>query len=67
MADGSAITTTFSVVLDGGERLGPFEASTPASPLVHAIEVEAQELRFEVENSTGGNTGAIEVRVFAPD
>ncbi len=67
MADGSAITTTFTVVLDGGERLGPFEASTPAESLVHAVDVEAQELRFEVENSTGGNTGAIEVRVFAPE
>lgn len=67
MADGSAITTTFSVVLDGGERLGPFEASTPAESLVHAVDVEAQELRFEVENSTGGNTGAIEVRIFAPE
>jgi hypothetical protein len=67
MADGSAITTTFTVVLDGGERLGPFDASSPAQPVVHAVDVEAQELRFEVENSTGGNTGAIEVRIFAPE
>ncbi len=67
MVDGSAITTTFSVVLDGGERLGPFDASSPAVPTVHAINAEARQLRFEVENSTGGNTGAIEVRVFAPE
>ena len=66
MADGSAITITFTVVPDGGERLGPFAASSPAEPAVHLVDVEAQELRFEVENSTGGNTGAIEVRVFAP-
>ena len=66
MADGSAITTTFTVVLDGGERLGPFDASSPAVPIVHAAYAEAQELRFEVENSTGSNTGAIEVWIFAP-
>ena len=67
MADGSAITTTFTVVVDGGERLGPFAASSLAQPAVHLVDVEARELRFEVENSTGGNTGAIEVRVFAPE
>lgn len=67
MADGTAITTTFTVIADGGEHLGPFEASTPAQPAVHVVDVEAQELRFDVENSTGGNTGAIEVRIYAPE
>jgi len=67
MADGSAITTTFTVIPDGGAPLGPFEASTPARPAIHLLDIQARELRFEVENSTGGNTGAIEVRVFAPE
>jgi hypothetical protein len=67
MADGTAITTTFSVVVDGGERLGPFEASSPAAEVVIPVTVEGRTFRFEVDSSTGGNTGAIEVRIFAPE
>lgn len=66
MADGSATTTTFYVVVDGGLRLGPFDAGNPADPGLNATEFTGQVLRFEVETTTGGNTGAIEIRVFAP-
>ena len=66
MADGSAITSSFYLVVDGGERLGPFEAGTPASPAPQAIEVSGRELRFEVDESTGGNTGAVEIRAYGP-
>ena len=67
MGDGSATTETFYVVVDGDERLGPFDAGSPAVSGVNPIEVSGQTLRFEVDSSTGGNTGAIEVRVFAED
>ncbi|MEA1902891.1 MAG: discoidin domain-containing protein [Actinomycetota bacterium] len=66
MTDGSATTTTFYVVVDGGDRLGPFNAGNPADPSFNAAEFSGQVLRFEVESTTGGNTGAIEIRVFAP-
>lgn len=66
MTDGSATTTTFHVVVDGGERLGPFTAGNPADPRFNPAEFAGQVLRFEVDATTGGNTGAIEVRVFAP-
>lgn len=66
MTDGSAVTLTYSVVVDEGQRYGPFPAGTPARGSVQLLEFEGQSLRFEVEETTGGNTGAIEVRVFAP-
>ena len=65
MADGSATTETFYVVGDDSERLGPFEAGNPAVPGFAPIDISTQTLRFEVESTTGGNTGAIEVRAFA--
>jgi hypothetical protein len=66
MTDGSATTATFHVVVDDGERLGPFEAGNPANPHISAADFTGQVLRFEVDSTTGGNTGAIEIRVFAP-
>jgi hypothetical protein len=58
MSDGTAITETFAVTADGA-TFGPF----PASGLV-PLEVTAQVLRFDVETSTGGNTGATAIEVF---
>lgn len=66
MADGSAVTDTFTVSVDGGEPLGPFDAASPATRRVVALDVTGTELRFEVERSTGGNVGAVEIRLFAP-
>ena len=64
MADGSAITTEYTVTLDDGEALGPFPAGSPADARFQAVSASGQILRFDIEASTGGNTGAVEVRVF---
>ena len=61
MSDGSAVTQTFRVIADG-TSFGPF----PASELV-PLAIMAQVLRFDVETSTGGNTGATEIEVFGKD
>ena len=66
MADGSATTTTFMVTV-GGEQLGPFPAGNPADPMRAEVAVSGQVFRFDVENSTGGNTGAIEIRLIADE
>ena len=66
MADGSAITQTFTVSVDGGEPQGPFPAGTPARRRIAALGARGRELRFDVETSSGGNVGAIEIRAFAP-
>ena len=64
MADGSAITDTYTVTVDGGEALGPFSAATLAQPGVAALEAEGSVFRFDIDSSTGGNVGAVEVRIF---
>ena len=66
MADGSATTLAYSVVVDGGDRYGPFEAGTPAVPALQSLPLEGRILRFEMEATTGGNTGAMEIRLYAP-
>lgn len=67
MADGTAITSTYMVTVDGGAALGPFPAGTPANPRPSPVEVTGRILRFDVMSSTGGNVGAIEIRVFATE
>lgn len=64
MADGSATTTSYMVTVDGGETLGPFDAGNPADGRFAAAEVTGQVFRFNVDASTGGNTGAIEIRII---
>lgn len=60
MADGSAITETFTLVVDGELTLGPFATG----PQPGQVEFHGQVVRFEVNNSTGGNTGASEVEIY---
>jgi len=64
MSDGSAITDSYTVTADGVEY-GPFAADEPFSGLQDAG-ASAQVLRFDIEASTGGNTGAIEIIVQEP-
>jgi hypothetical protein len=58
MSDGTSITETFTVTVDGTTH-GPF----PASELV-TVAFRAETLRFDVETSTGGNTGAAAIEVY---
>jgi hypothetical protein len=65
MADESATTSTFRVTVDG-ETFGPFDAATLRTSRFAALDgVSGQIVRFDVESSTGGNTGAVEIRVIA--
>ena len=66
MLDGSATTEMYTVTVDGSDTFGPFPAGNPANPNFTALDFSGQQVRFDVETSTGGNVGAIEVRVFAP-
>lgn len=67
MADGTAITETFSVTVDGDEVFGPFPAGTPIAPAPAVLDTTGQLLRFDVETSSGGNVGAVEIRVLEAD
>ncbi len=65
MSDGSAITRTYAVVVDGRRRYGPFPAGSPIRRRVVPVSFTGRFLRFEVVSSTGGNTGAAEIEVFS--
>ena len=65
MSDGSAITRTFAVVVDGRRRYGPFPAGNRLDPHIVPVSFTGRFLRFEVVRSTGGNTGAAEIEVFS--
>jgi hypothetical protein len=64
MTDGTSITETYTVTVDGTETYGPFPAGNPADPQPSLIAVNGQVFRFDVDSSTGGNTGAVEVRIL---
>jgi hypothetical protein len=64
MSDGSSITETFTISVDGGAPLGPFNAATPAARRLVEINVTGRVLRFEVASSTGGNVGAVEIGAY---
>lgn len=61
MSDGTATTETFALTADD-EPVGVFAADTTID-----VDLEARVLRFDVETSTGGNTGAIDLLVLAYD
>lgn len=67
MTDGSATAETFTVTVDEGERLGPYPAGTPAEPRTAQVSVTGQVFRFDVDTSTGGNTGAVEIRLIGSE
>jgi hypothetical protein len=67
MADDSATTSTFTVNVDG-ETFGPFESSTVGTSRFAPLDgVKGRLVRFDVDGSTGGNTGAVEIRIIAPE
>ncbi len=65
MANGSAITCRYTVTIDDAAPLGPFPAGTVARPRPTAVAATGQVMRFDVTASTGGNVGAVEIRVFS--
>jgi hypothetical protein len=66
MADGSSLTEAYTIQVDGGDEYGPFPARTPSATGTVDVSFTGQLLRFSVMESTGGNTGAVEIRVYGP-
>jgi hypothetical protein len=65
MSDGTATTTEFTVTVDDGGTYGPFSAGDQTDPGFVEVAFTGQVLRFDTAVSTGGNTGAIEIRAYA--
>ncbi|MBA2387564.1 MAG: discoidin domain-containing protein [Acidimicrobiia bacterium] len=67
MADGTARTEMFTVSVDDGDTLGPFRAGTVAEPRLAEIDTAGRRVRLDIDVSTGGNVGAVEIRVFGTE
>ena len=55
---------SFKVITDDGTQLGPYDLPDAATTYYFDVQVRAKRLRFEVQNSSGGNTGAIEIGAY---
>ena len=60
----SAQISSFRVVTDRGEVAGPFTLDDATSLHSFTTDLTAKRLRFEVTDSSGGNTGAVEIEVY---
>ncbi len=61
MGDGTAIANTFTVTIDG-TTVGPFPVGS--EPVRLDGPLDGRLLRFDAEQTTGGNTGATEIEVY---
>jgi len=64
MGDGTAITETFTVAIDGAS-IGTFPAGS--TPVALTEPVVGRVLRFDADRTSGGNTGAVEIEIFGTD
>jgi hypothetical protein len=60
----SAQILSFRITTDQGEEFGPFELSNAAQIYSFDTDFTAQRLRFEAVETSGGNTGAVEIEVY---
>jgi len=64
MSDGTAITRRFTVITDSGELFGPFDLPDASQMYGFDLDTTAQTLRFDLVETTGGNTGLVDVAVY---
>ncbi|MCI0714388.1 MAG: discoidin domain-containing protein [Chloroflexi bacterium] len=64
MNDGSSITLEFTIITEDGTVYGPFELPDADEAYEFEVEIEAQTLRFDLVNTTGGNTGVVNIAVY---
>jgi hypothetical protein len=64
MSDGSAITLAFTITGDDGQVYGPFELPDANSSYPFDMSIEAETLRFDLVDTTGGNTGVNDIVVY---
>ncbi len=60
----SAQVRSFQVTTDDGEVHGPFAVDDATTIYYFDANLEAKRLRFEVLETSGGNTGALEIEVY---
>ena len=60
----SAQILSFRVIADGGDVHGPFELKGAAAIHYFETDLKATRLRFEALETSGGNTGAVDIEVY---
>jgi len=60
----SAQIASFRVITDRGETFGPFDLADASAVHYFDVDMTAKRLRFETVDSSGGNTGAVEIEVY---
>ena len=60
----SAQILSFRVITGSGEVFGPFTLDDASSVHYFDVDLTAKSLRFEAVESSGGNTGAVEIEVY---
>jgi hypothetical protein len=61
----SAQISSFKMITDDGTQLGPYHLPDAATIYYFDVQASTHRLRFEVENSSGGNTGIVEIEAYA--
>ncbi len=64
MNDGSAITKSFTITTGEGDEYGPFELPDAGGAYSFDTAIEAQTIRFALTETTGGNTGVVDIAVY---
>ena len=64
MSDGTAQLFRFTVTTDGGETVGPFDLPDATRIYTFPVQFAARTLRFDAVETSGGNTGAVEIEVY---
>lgn len=64
MTDGTAITNTFTITIDD-QQYGPYPTGT--EPAIFDEPVTGQTIRIDADQTTGGNTGAIEIELYVTE
>ncbi len=64
MSNDTAQIFEFTVTTDSGDVYGPYELPDAEQSYTFDVEFEAETLRFDVTDSNGGNTGAVEIAVY---
>ena len=59
-----AITLAFTITTDRGETFGPFELPDANNSYNFEADIEAQTVRFNLVDTTGGNTGVVDIVLF---
>lgn len=64
MSDGTAKIRTFTITVDSGQVFGPFMLESTDKAYSFSVVATTQKVRLNVLDSSGGNTGLVELGVY---